>query len=989
MIDPQNNPEMESKEALAARLESEDRRDGITRRQFLQGLSASFAGMAVAACGKAEAPEKIIPYLDQPATTAPGLSRYYATTCGGCQSACGALAKSREGRPIKMEGNPDHPISQGGLCGRGQATIMDLYDSSRLKEPLLEGSPVSWDKVDSEIRRQLDSISKKGGHVVVVTRTISSPSIHAAGKALKSRYGAVRHVVYDPASASSILEAHEKTHGLRALPSYHFDKARVLASFGADFLGTWLSPVEFSRDWAAARDPQKMRSRMSYFVQLESRMSPTGANADRRVRLKPSEEIATLAQLGRLLAKRLGWAEIPPRLGNTSVPVRELAALARKLAAARGESLVVSGSKSVGAQVLVNWINQRLGNYGKTLDLSKPSYQYAGDDRAMAELQEDLRAGKIDALLFLDSNPAYDSANAAGLRQILESDRRPRLMVSLADRLDETAALCGYALPLSHALESWGDARPAWGVASLLQPLLRPLYNSRSIIETLLAWGGSSASAHDFVRGVWKTEIYPTQKSCPATSFDAFWNKAVERGVVSFQEPAAAPKGLGFNAAALAAVRPAPGVAGSLELDAFVSVPLFDGRQANNPWLQEMPDPVTKVTWGNTASFSPADAARLGVEEGRIVRLSGANGAVAELPAHIQPGQADGVVAAALGHGRKAAGPVAFNEPRRRLFPIEEDAILDADLYPLRGSAGISVQKLERTVVLAKIQTYDYQEDPILGYNRNIVHETTLNDYLKDPAAGNPEVESESELWPKHKYPGRKWAMAIDLNSCTGCSACMVACRAENNIPVVGKAEVRKKRDLYWIRIDRYYSGSPQKQEENPRVSQEPMLCQQCDNAPCETVCPVAATSHSSEGLNMQVYNRCVGTRFCENNCPYKVRRFNWFDYEHNDLIQNLALNPDVTVRTRGVMEKCTFCVQRINSAEITAKTEGREVKDGDVTSACQQSCPTQAIVFGDINDPKSRIAKLAKNPRAFRVLADLGTGPSVFYQTKVRNEAA
>ncbi|TPW21471.1 MAG: putative iron-sulfur binding oxidoreductase, partial [Elusimicrobia bacterium] len=508
-----------------------------------------------------------------------------------------------------------------------------------------------------------------------------------------------------------------------------------------------------------------------------------------------------------------------------------------------------------------------------------------------------------------------------------------------------------------------------------------------SAAETLLAWSGKPSSAYEHVRALWRREVFPGQKE--HKDFEAFWRDALRRGAVTAP---GAGKGEGrFDASSLSRVGAAPEAAepGAFEPVVYASNMLFDGRQAGNPWLQELPDPVTKACWGNWASFAPEDAARLGLVEGRLVRLrAGALSAV--LPAHVQPGQAEGCVAAALGYGRPAAGPVAANYPVEKMLPIEKETAGGADLYPFLGRAVVAVEVLPGLSLLAKSQTYDHLADPFTKKRREHIRETTLQEFLTDPRAANPAEPAAVSLWPGHEYKGRKWAMSVDLSLCTGCSACVVACQAENNIPVVGKAEVRKGRDMAWMRLDRYYSGTPGTEAgESGEVETafQPMLCQHCDNAPCETVCPVLATVHSGEGLNMQVYNRCVGTRYCANNCPYKVRRFNWFDYAHQDLTQSLALNPDVTVRTRGVMEKCSFCVQRIYSASSEAKAEGRALKGSEVRPACAQSCPASAIVFGDLNEKGSPVEAAVSDPRSYRVLAELGVGPGVHYKTKVRNK--
>lgn len=958
------------------RFEEQDKDDGLKRRDFLKILGAGFAALA-SGCDLRPPKDKVLPYAEQPEGTVPGLARWYASTCGGCPAACGTLVKSRDGRPIKMEGNPDHPLSRGGLCARGQATVLDLYDSERLRRPLSGGSPTTWAELDARVEGALADARRRGRKIRVLSQTIPSPSLDAAAAAFCARRGAER-VVYDSTSATAIVEAHRLTHGRAVLPHYRFEAARAIVSFDADFLGTWLSPVEFTKSWAGKRKPDDGFEGMSWHAQFEPRLSVTGANADLRIPVRPSEELAVALTLGRLLAARLSWSGELPKAGRTTTSEDVLRQTADTLAAARGAALAVSGSSDVAVQLAMNWINEMLGAYGRTVDIARPSFQRRGEPGALERLIAEMERGEVGVLLVIEANPAYDHPDAARFSAAL---KKVGFVAALSQRRDETAALAGVVAATPHALESWGDAEPAAGVHSLIQPLIEPLFDSRPALESLLVWAGRPAKAHDFVRELWREKIHPRHK--PGRSFDAFWDEALSRGAVTL-EPAKVSAGA-FRAAALSGLKPARAAApkGEFEMCAYASVALFDGRQANNPWLQELPDSVTKVSWGNVALFSPEDAKTLGVEDGRMVRLS-AGGRSVDLPVCVQPGQASGVVAAAVGYGRTAAGPIAANEPMRKMLPIDHDPLGGGDIYPFADGAAVTAAVLAGTAPLAKTQIFDSQTVPFTGQTRPIVLETTLQDYYKLPPPEPVKSDPDAGMWPRHDYPGHKWGMAVNLTACTGCAGCVVACQAENNIPVVGKAEVRKGREMHWIRIDRYYGG--EQAEANPDVAFQPMLCQHCDDAPCETVCPVLATVHSTEGLNMQVYNRCVGTRYCANNCPYKVRRFNWFDYAHQDLMQNLILNPDVTVRSRGVMEKCSFCVQRVYSAKFQAKAEDRELKDGDVVPACAQSCPAEAIVFGDLNDPNSKVTRVARENHGYRALEELGTGPSVFYGIKVRN---
>ncbi len=915
-----------------------------SRRGFLKAAGFAFAGAALTGCSRAPA-EKAMPYLIQPENLVAGRPQYYASTCGACQAGCGLLVKVRDGRPIKLEGNPDQAISRGAICAVGQASILGLYDSLRLKQPLAGGKESTWAEVDRAIRARLHPDTP----VRYLSGTITSPTKQAAIGRFLAQFRNSRHVMYDALSASAILDAHQQTHGVRVLPHYRFDKAEVIASFDADFLGTWISPVEFTRDYSSRRLPPEM----SWHTQFESRMSLTGSKADHRVRTAPAE----IRERLRLLAQQIATNES----GGDE--------LAERLLRARGRSLVICGANDLQAQVVVNYINHLLGNYGATVDIEKPSRQRQGNDRELANLLEEINTGTVAALFIDGVNPIAELPDAPALGRV-------GLVVAFAGSLDETAGHAHYVCPDHHYLESWSDSEPLAGLVSLTQPAIRPLGSTRPVIESLATWSGQPAKAYDLLR----------QK------YQANWEGAVETGFTSVEAARLPVKAFNMApvASALAVASASRTVGYTLAL--YPSIAILDGRHAYNPWLHELPDPITKITWDNCASLSPATAASLGVSDGDIVRIEA--GTTIELPAVVQPGQHDGVIAVPLGYGRKASERFAKLGPRwiDHLPTVNEKGCVGenaAQFLSLEDGAlhyertGVRIAKTGHRVELAATQTYNTLTVPqqLGGDLRPIVQEIAREETGKAPEA--PEVRE--ELWPQdHPYKGHRWAMAVDLNACTGCSACVVACQVENNTPVVGKDEVRRRREMHWIRIDRYYSGPP----EDVEVAHQPMMCQQCEHAPCETVCPTLATVHSDEGLNQQIYNRCVGTRYCANNCPYKTRRFNWFDYPREDRLANLVLNPDVTVRTRGVMEKCTFCVQRIQEAKIEAKGIGAPIKDGDIRTACQQSCPAGAIVFGDVNDPNSRIARLSHNSRQYRVLEELNVGPSVHYLKIVRNRA-
>jgi MoCo/4Fe-4S cofactor protein with predicted Tat translocation signal len=967
----------------------------FNRRSFLKAAGFA-AAVAAAGAGCSRAPvEKAIPYLIQPEEIVPGVSYFYASTCGGCATGCGVLVKNLDGRPIKLEGNPEHPLSRGGLCAVGQASLLALYDSQRLKAPQAKGRIASWQEVDEQIAAQLASIRTSGGAVRVLSGTISSPTLNAEIQKFLLQFRDARHVVYDGLSSSAILDAHQQTHGERLLPHYRFNRATVIVSFDADFLGTWISPVEFSRDFADGRRIDSRSPQMSYHAQLESRMSLTGSKADRRISVEPHELGEIMLRIGARLAQLAGSAfPIAARTQDNSYDT-VIEDLARRLWESRGRSLVVCGSQDVRLQILGNFINDLLGNYGATLDIERPSQQRQGNDANLQSLLDDLDKGNVAALFLHGVNPAYDLPGGQALVQAIE---RTPLVVSFAERLDETSALAHFICPDHHPLESWSDAEPVRGTLGIFQPAIHPLGKTRPVLESLAIWRGQPRPAYDILRDHWRGSVFPQQTIEP--DFQTFWDRSVEAGYSEIRLKTSKPPR--FQAASLKPFSQSSPAAGELSLVLYPKISMLDGRHAENPWLQELPDPISKVTWDNYACLSPGTAQRLGLREGDVVRLEVDIDAVhsppLELPVFIQPGQHDQVIAVALGYGRKSTERFANAGPKW-LFggsDVDEDGRIGKNTAPMLALVGGSLQYIRDNVRLSKIgkrhalastQTHHSltmpRELPIVGgEHRDIVRETTIAALLAGEKKTVPVSPATNGLWPAdHRYTGHRWAMAIDLTACTGCSGCVIACQAENNIPVVGKDEVLRHREMHWMRIDRYYTG-----EQDVDVVYQPMLCQQCDNAPCETVCPVLATVHSAEGLNQQIYNRCVGTRYCANNCPYKTRRFNWFDYVRNDRLQNLVLNPDVTVRSRGVMEKCSFCVQRIEVARIESNRVGKPIADGQIQTACQQSCPSQAIVFGDLNDPNSRVAQMARDPRRFGVLEEFNFRPAVNYLTVVRN---
>ncbi len=959
----------------------------VQRRDFLKFLGMGAAMTALAACARRPV-EKIIPYLVKPEEINIGTANYYASTCGECPAACGTLVKTREGRPIKMEGNPQHVVSKGGLCARGQASLINLYDPDRLRGPLTmkrkagKGEAITWGALDSIIGTTLDQISDGRGNVRVLMATTTSPSTKAAVQQFVGAFHGGKVVWFDPVSYENVVRAQELSYGSAVMPRYRFDKADYILSFGADFLGTHISPVEFTKGFSSKRALAGKKPSMSRFTAFESVPTTTGSNADRHIAVKPGDELGTAVAI----ARALGVAPDSLKDFKTDVDPKIIATVAKELQAHRGSAIVIGGGAAPGhpqalaLELVVNAINSALGNEGETIDgTARPSNQALGSYAALSDLITEMKTGDIDLLLIQGVNPAYQLPTSLGFA---DATKKVPLVISFNDRSDETAALCDYLCPAPHALEAWGDAEPQKGIYSLQQPAISPLFDTRAFQDSLILWAKKSKcdakvlesynNWYEYLRGYWEKTVYPA--SGVNASFQAFWESALRDGViVANHNDTPSVRALHSNAFTVASPAPLPppikggGVSeGDFRLALYATVAQHDGRHANNAWLQELPDPVTKITWDNYVSIAPATAKKLGLNEGDIVVLT-AGATKLDAPIHIQPGLHPQALTIAVGYGRKNAGKVGND--------------VGVNAYALGTTwSGIPAQiaKTGRSMTLACTQGHQTME------GRPIIKEATLDEFLKDPRAGNEEEGHLITMWDEHKYPKYKWGMAINLNSCTGCSACVIACQAENNIATVGKDQVSRDRIMHWIRIDRYYKGD----EANPQVMNQPMLCQHCDNAPCETVCPVIATAHSDEGLNQQIYNRCVGTRYCANNCPYKARKFNFLNFStvNPEPPLHMVLNPDVTVRSRGVMEKCTFCVQRIEEKKSWAKDRDIKLPDGELKTACQQSCPADAIVFGDANDPNSRVAKLMKNDRGYNVLAELNVRPAITYLTKIRN---
>lgn len=965
-----------------------------SRRQFLEAAGFSLVITASGGCGRAPT-RTALPFVDSPEGVLPGQTLTYASTCAGCSAACGLQVGVRDGRPLKMEGLPEHPLSRGGLCAIGQALPLGLYDSHRLQQPLRNGQSTSWSDVDTAIANQLTRIAAEGGAVRFVTPTVTSPTLQEAIDSFLSQFRDARHITFDAISCSAILDAHEVTHGMRVLPHYQLDQSRVIVAFGADFLGTWISPVEFTTAWRSQRVPTSKQPEMSYHVQLEGRMSLSGSNADKRFRVAPDEYGPVLSHLANQLAELAGQFPLPGSLGSSPVPHDDLSELAKRLWAARGACVVLCDSQEVSVQIIVNYINHLLDNYGTTVNLDQASRQKQGRDGDVLQLMDELLAGEVSALFVSGTDLTHGLPNRESLATAI---RKIPLVVSLAEREDDFSSLAHFVCPDHHALESWFDAEPVYGIFTLAQPTLQPVGDTRSAIESLARWSGRTDSAYDLVRHTWEHKILPRVGGASTASR---WDQAVHDGLV-VAPPIPSTQGKFLVDSLSTTLERPPRSESAYVLELYTKLALRDSRHAHNPWLQELPDPITKVTWDNYVCVSSHVATQLGLADGDLVRVQTTDRKVSvELPALVQPGQHDRVIAIALGYGVRGTDRFArigpqWLEARPTVAPGElVGKNVASFIEPRHGTlqytrSDVSIQKMSGRRALASTQehhslTIPRQIAPHGAEVRDQIQETTLAAFVKNASAGAPEKHPDNglQLWPEdHPKSGHRWGMVIDLNACTGCSACLIACQSENNVPVVGKDEVHRQREMHWIRIDRYYSG----EDDEVEVSHQPMMCHHCDNAPCETVCPVLATVHSDEGLNEQVYNRCVGTRYCANNCPYKVRRFNWFKYERGDVLQNLALNPDVTVRTRGVMEKCSLCVQRIEEGKIAARQLGVVVADGTIQTACQQSCPSRAIIFGDLNDPLSSVHAAMKDPRSYRVLEEFNFRPAVAYLRYVRN---
>lgn len=1008
-------------------VETIDQTDGkwqTNRRDFLKLMGFGLGAATVAA--SCEIPvKKAIPYVTKPDEIVPGVANYYASSFVNGGDYCAVLVKTREGRPIKIEGNSLSSVTKGGTSARAQASVLSLYDNRRIqfagkvKDGQVEKT--DWNKLDAEVKEKLAA----GGNIRVIANTILSPTAKKALGEFLAKYPTASVVTYDPVSASALVAASEQCFGIAAVPDYRFDAAEVIVSFGADFLGTWISPVEYARAYSANRKVSgKKGTKMSRHYQVETHMSLTGSNADNRVQVRPSEMGAAVVALYNALTGNSGG----PKLNDKAAAA--IKKIASDLQAARGKSLVVCGSNNVAEQIIVNKINDILGNLNNTVAFNAASNQRQGDDRKMEALVAEMNNGQVATAIVWGANPAYDYPGAAFKAAFAKVATR----ISLNTTLDETTLLCTHAAPAHHALESWGDAEPKQGHIGIIQPTIAPLFNTRQAEHSLLEWADSAnlnrqdeQPYYQYLKAHWTGSLFNGQSKYSTPG--AFWDMSLHDGV--FESPASG-KTVSFNGAAAvntgAVSQPS---SSELEVSFYETVNIGNGQYAHNPWLQEMPDPVNRTVWGNYLSIPVEwDGKEIkgwkNLEDGQIVELE-VNGQKIRCTVVRTFGQTPGTASIALGYGREAGGcatgygvnvnPLLKNEGGFTQYYLTDakvtptgDVEKDFACVQHHHTMGVQGKQGDKTVNV---------DEAVLAFQgslteRSIIFQTNVKDLDKLETKMEEFHEHSGHLNSKTLYPtneeyfgtGLKWGMYVDLNSCIGCGACQVACVSENNVPVVGKNEVMRHHEMTWLRIDRYFYGDV----ENPKVVYQPMMCQHCDNAPCENVCPVNATNHSMEGINQMAYNRCIGTRYCANNCPYKVRRFNWLDYTTADVwpaneervfhgagddtpfyadnLVRMVLNPDVTVRTRGVIEKCSFCVQRIQEGKLTAKRESRAIQDNDVRTACQTACPTGAIVFGNLNNPESEVNKAQKHAGAlaYQVLEEINVRPGVRYSAKVHN---
>ncbi len=978
--------------------------DPAHRRDFLRlmGASMALAGVATQAGCAIQHPEDVVPYVEQPEQIVPGKPMFFTTALTLDGYAIGSLIETHMGRPTKVEGNPAHPASLGASDTLPQAAILNFYDPDRSQSVIHQARPNSWNRAEVmllELREKKKQ--NRGEGLRILTPTITSPTLADQMQRLAQQFPQARWHSYSPVGRDAVRAGCRTAFGEDLEPIYRLDKARVIVALDSDFLGVGPGRLSYARAFAAGREPEKEirefilseapsvkpdPAPMNRLYSVECTPTITGANADHRIPVAARDIVAVARAISAALG--VGGSETPVEQslkGKLASHAKWIAAMVRDLKAAGKQGVVIPGeTQSPAVHALAHAINGALGAIGQTVEYIEPVA--AGPDDQVASIRELARAiqqGAVDALIVIGANPAYDAPADLDFANLLASDKIP-LRIHSGLYHDETAELCHWHIPLAHELEAWGDARAFDGTASVQQPMIAPLYKGKSAIElmaTLL--GEPGRTGLEIVRDYWR-------KAGLGDNFEAAWKKSLKEGVIA--GTARKPKSVTAKAADAMALATVGNTRDDLELVFRPDPGVWDGQFANNSWLQEWPRPMTRLTWENAAYLSPARARSMEVKDGDEIEIR-IQGRHVTIPAYVLPGQAESTITVTLGYGRRRAGRVGSN--------------IGVDVYPLRtaellwSGSGLEVNKTGKEGRLSLTQHHFQMDDPkLVKENRELIRTATLKQYQEDPKYAKVTEQdkehpaslewNESLIVPpepqKKRQEGEQnsWGMVINLNACIGCGACVMACQSENNISVVGREQVLASRELHWLRVDRYYEGD---EVENPPVGFQPVPCMHCETAPCEVVCPVEATTHSAEGLNEMTYNRCVGTRYCSNNCPYKVRRFNFFQYADEETPSlKLMRNPDVTVRPRGVMEKCTYCVQRISQARIRAEIENRPVRGDEVVTACQGACPTRAIVFGNLNDKKGAVARAKESPRNYGLLADLNTRPRTTYLGKLRN---
>ncbi|MGD1043740.1 MAG: Fe-S-cluster-containing hydrogenase [Bacteroidota bacterium] len=962
---------------------------GMSRKQFLALLAVS-AAFTAAGCSNYRDKGEIVPYTKKPEEVTPGVPNYYASTCTGCSQACGILIKTREGRPIKIDGNPDHPINRGKICAKGQASILNLYDPFRLRTAQYgkasgKHGDVSWKKTDEEIIRSLTEAVQSGKEIALVTKAINSPTAKKLLDEFKAKYPTTKIYSYSLFNNETRRKAWQKCYGSKDLPVVEWEKAKIILALESDFLGTDGMTIEQIRKFTDARDVMKSKNFNRVYC-VEGAMSLTGAHTDYRLRLRPDAQLEFVLALTRELGgdKISTTSSLQDFAQKYELSTEILHHLVHDLKNHRGEAMIYAGDiLSEEIHIAVNYLNELLEN---TKLFQKEhcavSVVPLSTQEEIETLVGGMKSGKVGVVIHSDSNPIYHLPKEFGYEEALKS---VPLSVGLVEAENETSEHCTFVLPINHAFESWGDCQVRSGILSLQQPVIAPLYDTRQKEAVLLSLIRNNEPYketiyHEYLMSRWEKEVFPMLKL--KVDFKTFWYSSLHDGVVEFLEPIKSAREYNTGALTSITLLPVSGIAVALMESSF----LGDGSYANNGWLQELPDPISKIVWDNYAALSPQTAKLLDIDNNNVVEVKLPQGSLT-VPVFLQPGQADGFISLSLGYGRPNAGPVGSSVGVNAGQLLSKQSLTGSRVF-----SGATITRTGSTYELVSTQEHHSLDDEFtkdLHLKRKIIREGTLAEYEKNPNFLHEEKTELLNISKEIIYKGVKWAMAIDLNKCIGCNVCVAGCNVENNIPVVGKEQAAKGRAMQWIRIDRYYSGT----DADPSLSHQPMLCQHCDNAPCENVCPVVATNHSSDGLNQMVYNRCVGTKYCSNNCPYKVRRFNFFNwrdsfadgyYEQQPV--SLVHNPEVTVRSRGVMEKCTFCIQRIMEARQHATEQGRALKGSDVKTACQEACPATAIVFGDMNDQNSEVSKYRTHTLGYHVLEETNVRPNVTYLAKLRN---